>query len=86
MMAEVLMDLAAENFSSLKNIRWLANWVELKAVLDLLKLPCGMNPVLSSRDSNHPAPPATPVYGYGDIVLLRRAATRLALAMAMKPW
>ena len=84
MMAEVLIDLAGENFSSLKNIRWLANWVWLKAFLDLLKLPCGMNPVLSSRDSNHPTPPATPVCGYGDIGLIRWAATRLA--MAMKPW
>lgn len=75
-MAEVLMDLTGENLNSLKNIRWLANWVWLKAFLDLLKLPCWfMNPVLSSRDSNHPTPPATPAYGYGDIGLVRWAAT-----------
>jgi hypothetical protein len=87
MMAEVLMDLAAENARSLKNIcrvgevLWLlAAWK--RPFLDLLKLPCGIHFVSSSsRDSNHAMPPAIPAYG--DIGLIRRAAARLA--MAMKP-
>jgi hypothetical protein len=43
-----------------------------------LKPPCAIQSVSSSRDSNHPAPPAIPAYG--DIGLIRRAAARLAMA------
>lgn len=81
-MVEVLMDLAAENFSSLKNCCWVAvTVVRLVSVWKLvvvgvLKLPC-IAQLVSSRDSNHPAP------ANGDIGLIRRAATRLA--MATKP-
>lgn len=84
-MVEVLMERAAENFSSLKNICWVGLVVRLVAVwkmpfLDLLKLPCGIQ-FVSSRDSNHPTAPAIPANG--DIGLIRRAAARLV--MAMKP-
>jgi len=85
MMVEVLIDRAAENFNSLKNICWVGVVVRLVAdwkrpFLDLLKLLCGIQ-FVSSRDSNHPTAPAIPVNG--DIGLIRRAAARLA--MAMKP-
>lgn len=79
MMAEVLIDLTGENLKSLKNICWvrlLAAWK--MPFLDLLKLPCSIHLVSSSRDSNHPTPPAIPAYG--DIGLFRRASARLAVA------
>lgn len=59
MMVEVLMDLAAENLSSLKNIcfvRPVAGWK--KSSLDRLKLFWGIH-LVSSRDSSHPTPQPT---------------------------
>lgn len=66
MRIEVLIDLAAENLKSLKNI-----WLVVRLVADwknpfldlLLKPPNGIHLVSSSRDSNHPAPPSTPANG-----------------------
>ena len=81
MMAEVRMDLAEENLNWSKNICWVlvllvAAWK--RPFPDLLKFPCCIHFMSSSRDSNHPTPPANPVYG--DIGLIRRAAARLAMA------
>ena len=79
-MVEVLMDLAAENFNSLRNCCWVLVVLLLSVwklvVVGVMKLPC-MAQLVSSRDCIHPAP------ANGDIGLIRRAATRLA--MATKP-
>jgi len=87
MMVEVLMDLAAENLSSLKNICCVVWFVAVwkTPVLDLLLLlkPPWVIHLLSSRDSSHPTPPATSPAN-GDIWVVGSACGR-RLAMAKKP-
>lgn len=68
---DILIDLAPENLNSSRSFCWAT--VRLFVVWKLL-----LKPVLSSRDSNHPTPPAIPEYG--NIGVFGRAAARLAMA------